>query len=1638
MQRVSYLILFPLFLPFLVVSQQTNGSVPVGSSLTATDNTTEPWLSPSGDFAFGFQPVRDTDNFLLSIWYDKIPEKTIVWYPEGGPTVPRGSKVELTGERGLVLKDPRGVEVWTSGSGSDVAYGVMNDTGNFVIVRSNSNKIWESFSFPADTMLPSQVMERGGVIYSKRSGMNFSSGRFQLRLLQDGNLVLNARDIASNFAYAAYYETKTGDLANQSNSGDRVIFDATGYLYLLRRSGKRFDLTPSQELPLGDYYHRVTLDFDGVFTQYYHPKAFTNDSRWEIVWSYPENICLSFHGAEGSGACGFNSVCSLDQDNRPKCECPRGFSLLDPGDPYGDCKPYYFPNCDERELKLDAFEFVELTDIDWPTSDYVIMNPTSEQDCKNACLSDCFCAVAIYRGNKCWKKKLPLSNGKVDDSLNVKAFVKLRKGNLPPSTPPRFSGKSNDRQTLIIVGSALFGTSVLVNVILIAVICIGFFLLYHKKARNIDRNSNTIETTLTRFTYRQLVNATNGFHDELGKGAFGVVYKGVIGTKTVAVKKLYRTVEDGEKEFRTEVNAIARTHHKNLVQLLGYCDDGKERLLVYEYMSNGTLAGFLFGNMQPSWTHRCRIASGIAKGLAYLHEECSTQIIHCDIKPQNILLDEYYNARISDFGLAKLLSMNQSRTNTGIRGTKGYVAPEWFRNAPVTVKVDVYSFGVLLLEIVSCRKSVKEYESGGEYGLVILTDWAWDCYQERRLDLVVEDDSEALDDVKKVTTLVKVGLWCVQENPGLRPTMREVVQMLEGVVEVKEPPCPFPFSAIRIRSRYGLGTEPVPPATPPRVTGTAADWYGIGMNVDELNQESRRENFPMAVILPHLVFLTTFLRFVAAQQTNGSVSVGASITATPDVEPWLSPSGEFAFGFQQLQGNGDFLLCIWYDKIPDKTVAWHPKDGPTVVRRGSRVELTGGFGLVLSDPQGRQVWTSGSNSDTSYGFMNDTGNFVIVGTNSRNIWESFNSPSDTILPTQVMALDGVINSKMSKTNFSGGRFQLRMLADGNLVLNTRDVLSGNAYDAYYISGTRDASNLTNSGYQLTFDATGYLYILRRNGQRFDLTPRDRLPSGDYYHRATLDFNGVFTQYYYLKNPTGNTSWEILRSIPENICHAFRGSMGSGACGFNNVCGLESNGPRCECPQGFSLLDSSDPNGDCKPDFTPSCDKGEPNYAGDVFDFIEITDIDWPMSDYANMNPSEEQSCKNSCAEDCFCAVAIYRDNQCWKKRLPLSNGKVDTSLNVKAFLKSKKGEPIPGSGENRGSNRRSLILVGSVLLSTSVFVIVVLIGVISVGFFLIYQKKPVSPYPSSKGVETNLPRFTYQELVEATNGFKDELGKGAFGVVYKGVIGTTTVAVKKLTRVVEDGEKEFKTEVNTIAKTHHKNLLQILGYCDDGDQRLLVYEYVSNDTLAVFLFGEIKPSWKGRSYIGVGIAKGLAYLHEECSTQIIHCDIKPQNILLDYYYNAKISDFGLAKLLMMNQSRTNTGIRGTKGYVAPEWFRNTPVTVKVDVFSFGVLLLEIVSCRKSVVFENDHEDVDVLTDWAWDCYYQGRLDAFVENDSEALDDVKKVTTFVKVGLWCVQENPSLRPTMREVVQMLEGVVEVTEPPCPSPYSVTSV
>ncbi|KAE9600818.1 putative protein kinase RLK-Pelle-SD-2b family [Lupinus albus] len=744
------MLLFLLFslklIPISVLSQSIR-NITIGSSLSAGTNNNSWMSSPNGDFAFGFIKLEqeDTNDFLLSIWYAKIPDKTIVWYANTDTPASNGSILELTSD-GLVLTDPSGEQLWkTEGLDGRVSRVILNDSGNFVLMDDNFANVWETFDNPTDTLLPTQI--------SRRESLSFF---FKMMVI----LSMYSVNLPSGYVNDNYYSSGTFD-SNASSSGTQLVFDMYGGMYILRENNEKFNLSEEIRVSTTQYYLRETLNFDGVFTLYQHPKNSNSSDGWSIVWSIPDNICTySVHNAD------------------------------------------FVQGCAEDELSnnnTDIYDFEVLIDIDWPFSDYVLQKPFTEENCRQSCMEDCMCSVAIFRfGDSCWKKKMPLSNGRVDPGLNgSKVFMKVRKYNSSLLPPPTIVIK-NRRSTLILVGSVLFGSSAFINLVLIGLICLStsYVFVYKKKLRRVNQRDYAVETNLRCFAYEELEETTNGFDKELGRGGFGVVYEGVINigsTTRVAVKKLNNfLLQEVEKEFKNELNVIGLTHHKNLVHVIGFCEAESERLLVFEYMSNGTLASLLFNGEKPCWKLRRQIAFGIAKGLLYLHEECTTQIIHCDIKPQNILLDDYYNARISDFGLSKLLNMNQSKTNTVIRGTKGYVAPEWFKNMPITSKVDVYSYGVLLLEIISCRRNVEVELENEEKA--ILTDWAYDCYKDGNLDALVENDKEALEDMKNFVKLVIIGIWCVQEDPNIRPTIRKVTQMLEGVVEVQVPPCPSPIT----------------------------------------------------------------------------------------------------------------------------------------------------------------------------------------------------------------------------------------------------------------------------------------------------------------------------------------------------------------------------------------------------------------------------------------------------------------------------------------------------------------------------------------------------------------------------------------------------------------------------------------------------------------------------------------------------------------------------------------------------------------------------------------------------------------------------------------------------------------------------
>jgi len=307
-----------------------------------------------------------------------------------------------------------------------------------------------------------------------------------------------------------------------------------------------------------------------------------------------------------------------------------------------------------------------------------------------------------------------------------------------------------------------------------------------------------------RYSYKEIKNMTTGFKEKLGEGGFGSVFKAKLRSgPSVAIKMLGKSKGNGQ-DFINEVATIGRIHHQNVVRLIGFCVSGSKRALVYEFMLNGSLDKFIFSkeiNINLSYEKIYNISIGVARGIAYLHHGCEMQILHFDIKPHNILLDENFIPKVSDFGLAKLYPIdNNIITMTAARGTIGYMAPELFYKniGGISHKADVYSFGMLLMEMASKRKNLNPHADHSSQ--IYFPLWIYDHIREGE-DVDVENVTEEENKIAK--KMIIVALWCIQLKPNDRPSMNKVVEMLEGDIEELEiPPKPILFPEDETVSEY--------------------------------------------------------------------------------------------------------------------------------------------------------------------------------------------------------------------------------------------------------------------------------------------------------------------------------------------------------------------------------------------------------------------------------------------------------------------------------------------------------------------------------------------------------------------------------------------------------------------------------------------------------------------------------------------------------------------------------------------------------------------------------------------------------------------------------------------------------------------
>ncbi|CAN6182149.1 unnamed protein product [Urochloa humidicola] len=362
---------------------------------------------------------------------------------------------------------------------------------------------------------------------------------------------------------------------------------------------------------------------------------------------------------------------------------------------------------------------------------------------------------------------------------------------------------SEKRRIIIAIGSTVVGISI-ASIFICAVI--------RKKCKKDEEPLfDGIPGTPKCFSFHELKVATQNFSIKLGVGGFGSVFKGKIGKETIAVKRL-EGVDQGMEEFLAEVKTIGRIHQLNLVRLVGFCAEKSHRLLVFEYLSNGSLDKWIFHSnpvFTLSWKTRRKIILAIARGLSYLHEECEEKIAHLDIKPQNILLDDKFNAKLSDFGLSKMINRDQSKVMTRMQGTRGYLAPEWL-GSKITEKADIYSFGIVMIEIICGRENLDESLPDENIHLISLLQ------EKARLnqlsDLVDSSSNDMKFHMEEVVETMKLAMWCLQVDSSRRPLMSTVAKVLEGAMSMEAAPdCTFvPSFTSSNANALGLTSSYVP------------------------------------------------------------------------------------------------------------------------------------------------------------------------------------------------------------------------------------------------------------------------------------------------------------------------------------------------------------------------------------------------------------------------------------------------------------------------------------------------------------------------------------------------------------------------------------------------------------------------------------------------------------------------------------------------------------------------------------------------------------------------------------------------------------------------------------------------------------
>ncbi|XP_029124555.1 G-type lectin S-receptor-like serine/threonine-protein kinase At4g27290 isoform X2 [Cajanus cajan] len=742
------IIVYILFVPSLIVFIAADTS---SSSQFQFLSYEETIVSPRGIFELGFFHLGNPYKRYLAIRYKCCPDQTFVWVANGGkPINDSSTMLKLTSSGSLVLTHTN--KVVSSASSPKVAQNPVAellDSGNLVIREKNEAKLevegeeylWQSFDHPSNTML---------------AGMKI--GWDHKRNLSRSLIAWKSDD-----------DPTPGDLSwgiVQNPYPEIIMMKGTKKYHRLGPwNGLRFSGMP-ELVPNPVFSYKFVSNEDEVYYMWTMQtnlitKAVLNQTKQErprYVWSEIDKTWNFYSTIPGDycdhyAFCGANAFCSSTAS--PMCECLKGYKPLSPEkwntmDWTQGCVLKHQLSC-----MNDGFSSVDGLKV--PDTTNTSVDETIDlENCRKKCLNNCSCMAYTNSnisgaGSGCvmWFGDLIDIKLYPDSKSGQRLYIRLHPSELEKST----------------------------------------------EENNYENYADDLDLPLLDLSI--IIAATNNFSEgnKIGEGGFGPVYWGKLASGLdIAVKRLSKSSNQGMSEFVNEVKLIAKVQHRNLVKLFGCCIQKQEKMLVYEYMTNGSLDYFIFDDTKGKlldWPKRFHIICGIARGLMYLHQDSRLRIIHRDLKASNILLDDSLNPKISDFGMAKTFSGEDIEGNTNkIVGTYGYMAPEYAIDGQFSIKSDVFSFGVLLLEII-CGKKNRCYRGKQVLNLV---DHVWAQWKKDMTLQIVDPNMEDTCVASEVLRCIHVGLLCVQQYAEDRPTMTSVVLMLGSEMQLDEPKRPNYFT----------------------------------------------------------------------------------------------------------------------------------------------------------------------------------------------------------------------------------------------------------------------------------------------------------------------------------------------------------------------------------------------------------------------------------------------------------------------------------------------------------------------------------------------------------------------------------------------------------------------------------------------------------------------------------------------------------------------------------------------------------------------------------------------------------------------------------------------------------------------------